>query len=211
VIQEMDTFKQQVREEIDMLQNNLSPALGSSGSNSNNVTLSVPSSPQAQSNSLPSTFLVNSTAGSNLSSPQDFQTQMMQMMTDTLSKLSTVVVEGKSTYTKMDWPKFSGDPKTFKAWYFAILAQLSISPWQELYDSSTNDIVPTTSHTSLNGKLYAKLLVSLEGQALQSIVLCTHLRANGLLLLCELIQTYKPKNVPEVIAAKTGIFWSQTK
>jgi hypothetical protein len=63
----------------------------------------------------------------------------------------------------------------------------------------------------LNGKLYAKLLVSLEGQALQSIVLRKHLRANGLLLLRELTQTYKPKHIPEVIAAKTGIFWSQTK
>jgi hypothetical protein len=74
-----------------MLQNNVPPALGSSGSNSNNVTLSVPSSPQAQSNSLPSTLLVNSMAGSNLSSPQDFQTRMMQMMTDTLSKLVPMI------------------------------------------------------------------------------------------------------------------------
>jgi hypothetical protein len=38
-----------------------------------------------------------------------------------------------------------------------------------------------------------------------------HLRANGLLLLREMIQMYKPKNVPEAIAAKTGEFWSQTK
>jgi hypothetical protein len=52
---------------------------------------------------------------------------MMQMMTDTLSKLSTVVVDSKSVYAKSDWPKFSGDPKTFKAWYLAILAQLSLS------------------------------------------------------------------------------------
>jgi hypothetical protein len=51
----------------------------------------------------------------------------------------------------------------------------------------------------------------LEGQALQTIVLRKHLCANGMLLLHELTQTYKPKNVPEVIAAKTGTFWSQTK
>jgi hypothetical protein len=136
---------------------------------------------------------------------------MMQLMTDTLSKLSTVVVDGKSVDTKSDWPKFSGDSKTFKAWYFAILTQLSLSPWQELYDPSTNDIVLTTSNTTLNGKLYAKLLVSLEGQALQTIVLRKHLRTNGILLLHELTQTYKPKNVPEVIADKSGTFWSQTK
>jgi hypothetical protein len=63
----------------------------------------------------------------------------------------------------------------------------------------------------LNGKLYAKLLVSLEGQALQSLVARKHLRANGLLLLREMVQTYKPKNVPEVIAARPGEFWSKTK
>jgi hypothetical protein len=58
----------------------------------------------------------------------------------------------------------------------------------------------------LNGKLYAKLLVSLEGQALQTIVFRKQLRANGILLLQELTQMYRPKNVPEVIAAKTGFF-----
>ena len=63
----------------------------------------------------------------------------------------------------------------------------------------------------MNGKLYAKLLVSLEGQALQSIFLRKHLLANGIVLFHELTQTYKPNNVPEVIAAKTGTFWSQTK
>jgi len=36
-----------------------------------------------------------------------------------------------------------------------------------------------------------------------------HVRANGLLLLHELHQMYKPKNVPEVIAAKTAEFWSK--
>jgi hypothetical protein len=136
---------------------------------------------------------------------------MMKMMTDMLSKLSTVVVEGKSIDTKTDWPKFSGDPKTFKAWYFAILAQLSLSPWQELYDPSTNDIVLTTSNTSLNGKLYAKLLVSLEGQALQSIV-CENISV--LMDYSYFVNSFRhtnPKNVPEVIAAKTGFFWSQTK
>jgi transcriptional regulator CtsR len=63
------------------------------------------------------------------------------------------------------------------------MAQLSLFPWQELYDPVSNDIVQTTSNTTLNGKLYAKLLVSLEGQALQSIVSRKHLHANGVLLL----------------------------
>ncbi len=78
---------------------------------------------------------------------------------------------------------------------------ISLSLWQELYDTISNDIVQTTLNTALNGKLYAKLLVSLEGQALQCIISQKHLQArNGLLLLCELTQAYKLKNVPEVIA-----------
>jgi hypothetical protein len=59
--------------------------------------------------------------------------------------------------------------------------------------------------------LYAKLLVSLEVQALQDIVSRPQLQANGVLLLWELVQSYRPKNVPEVLAAKTGEFWSHTK
>jgi len=68
-----------------------------------------------------------------------------------------------------------------------------------------------TVHQALNAKLYAKLLVALEGQALQDIDSRSHLCANGLLLLQELVQTYKPKNVPEVLAAKAGEFWSKIK
>jgi hypothetical protein len=46
------------------------------------------------------------------------------------------------------------------------MAQLSIHPWQELYDQPTNNVIASMTNTSLNGKLYAKLLVCLEGQAL---------------------------------------------
>jgi hypothetical protein len=63
----------------------------------------------------------------------------------------------------------------------------------------------------LNGKLHAKLLVSLEGQALHLMVSRKHLCANGILPLQELHQMCRPKNVPEVIAVKTGEFWSQMK
>jgi hypothetical protein len=69
----------------------------------------------------------------------DFQAQMMLMLNDTFSKLSTVIADNKNT------------------------------------DSHTNDFVDTTSNTTLNGKLYAKLLVCLEGQALQNMVSRKHL------------------------------------
>ncbi len=107
----------------------------------------------------------------------------MLMLNETFLELSTVTVDNNSLDSKSDWPKFSGDSKKFRAWYLAIMAQLSPSSWQELYDSTTNDIVSATSNTALNGKLYAKLFVSLEGQALHSLVAKKHLRANGLLLL----------------------------
>jgi len=91
------------------------------------------------------------------------------------------------------------------------MAQLSLPPWVEFYDSTKNDVITTTLNSSLNGKLYSKLLLSLEGSALQGIVSKKHLHANGLSLLCDLVQMYKPKNVPEIIALKTGEFRSNTK
>ncbi len=134
----------------------------------------------------------------------------MKLLTESFSKLSTVLAD-KQMDTKTDWPKFAGDSKKFRAWYLAIMAQMSLPPWQELYDSASNNIVLMTTNTQLNGKLYAKLLLALEGSALQGIVSRKHLRANALLLLQELVQTYKPKNVPELIAAKTSEFWGNTK
>jgi hypothetical protein len=140
----------------------------------------------------------------------DIQTQMLLMLSESFSKLSTALSEKKDDQ-KSDWPKFSGDQKKFRAWYLAIMAQLSISPWKELYDPVTNNVIKTTTNSTLNGKLYAKLLLSLEGSVLQNVVSRTYLHANGLLLLQDLVNTYKPRNVPEVIAAKTSLFWGNTK
>jgi len=163
--------------------------------------------------------------GSSSSSvPTDFQTQMLAVLNNTFSQLSTVIsdtssilldaksamTESKSSEIKSDWIKFSGDSKKFRSWYLAVMAQLSIAPWLELYDTATNSVVNTTSNVVLNGKLYAKVVGALEGNALQHILNRKHLRGNGILLLHELHQIYKPKCVPEVIAAKTAEFWGQT-
>ncbi len=91
------------------------------------------------------------------------------------------------------------------------MAQLSLPPWVELYVATKNDIVSVMLNTTLNGKLYSKLLLVFDGTTLKSFVSCKHLRANGLQLLHELIQTYKPRNVPEVIAFNTSEFWGNTK
>jgi hypothetical protein len=171
-------------------------------SSHSHISPSTPSPTTVISNSAPSAIAASTSV--------DFQVQMMTMLNETFNKLSTVLSD-KGTDMKGDWPKFSGDSKKFRSWYLAILAQLSIPPLLDLYNASTNDVVSSTTNTSLNGKLYAKLLVCLESQVLQNMVSRKHVRGNGLLLLKELAQTYKPKNVPEVIAAKTGEFWSHTK
>jgi hypothetical protein len=134
---------------------------------------------------------------------------MLQLLNETFSKLSTVITDTKND-TKTMWPKFSREISKFRDWYLAIMAQLSLPPWNLLYDPITNNIVHTTPNTQLNGKLYA-LLVCLEGQAMKNMMSRKHLRANGFLLLQELHHMYKPKNVPEVIAAKTAEFWSRIK
>jgi len=133
----------------------------------------------------------------------DTQNQVMLMLAESFTKLSTMMVQEKSSDVKYEWPKFSGDTKLFKAWYPAILAQLSLPPWQDLYDASRKNIVKTTSNLSLNSKLYAKLISCLEGSALQSIVARTHLHCDGLSVLHDLFQTHQSLQIPEDIAAKT--------
>jgi len=91
------------------------------------------------------------------------------------------------------------------------MTQVSLPPWNVLYDSQTNGVVAMTTNTLLNGKLYSKIILSLEGKALKHAVSRKHLRANGLLPLQELTKTYKPTNVPKVIASKTVEFWGHTR
>jgi hypothetical protein len=59
--------------------------------------------------------------------------------------------------------------------------------------------------------LYSKLILSLEGSALQHVVSRKHLCGNGILVLQDLVHVYKPKNILEVIAAKTTEFWGTLK
>jgi len=80
----------------------------------------------------------------SLNSNPDLQTQMMYMLPESFSKLSSALSE-KSSELKSHWPKFSGDVKKLRPWYLAIIAQISLPPWQE-YDSTKHDIVSTTSN-----------------------------------------------------------------
>jgi len=223
ITQTNERFKQEVRDEIDQLRQlflqtngEVSNQAQSTVHGSINSVLST-GSPSNNQDSSPDPIVTTSTPNSNFGigmSTTDVQSQMMLMLTESFAKLSNVLGEktqDSKTEVKSEWPKFSGDVKKFKSWYLLIVAQLSIPPWQELYDPETNSIVKSTTNSTLNSKLYAKLLVSLEGQALQDVVSRSHLRANGILLLQELVQTYRPCKVPEVLAAKAGEFWSKLK
>jgi len=209
--QSQAVFKQEVRSELDEFcalmehqQRWIESRLIDSSSRSTPV-----SPPPAQ----PSPSIVpvpTSAPAISHSSGQDLQAQMLLLLTESFSKLSTALTDNKSD-SKADWHKFIGDSSKFCAWYLGIMAHLSLPPWSDLYDSSSNDVVSTTSNSALNGKLYSKVLLALDGSAYQSFVSRKHLRANGIQLLRELVKTYKLKNVPEIIAAKTAEFWGSTK
>jgi len=49
------------------------------------------------------------------------------------------------------------------------MAQISLPPWQEFYDSTRNDIITTTTNSVLNGKLYAMLIIFTLSPEFESI------------------------------------------
>lgn len=222
VIADAEHFKQEMRDELLRLQQ--------SSVTSTPVISSVQSGPVLSSSGAVVSPTAGSTQGvvgqpsfvssipSGTMSPVDFQTQMLALLNNTFSQSTTVINdtktaigEAKTSDSKSDWPKFSGDTKKFRHWYLGIMSQISISPWKDMYDADRNNVVQTTTNSVLNGKLYAKVIAALEGQPFQHMVARPHLRGNGILLLQELHQMYKPRCVPEVIAAKTAEFWGHTK
>jgi len=155
--QENEDFKMEVRNELSELRSILQNVSSLSHLNANTSTASTTSVPQVSSSlSFVGGHQPASSIPLNYSVPvsSDLQTQMMYMMAESFSKLSTVLVENKQD-SKVDWPKFSGDSKKFRDWYLSIMTQISLPPWSTLYDASRNDIVLSTTNDSLNGKLYS--------------------------------------------------------
>jgi len=174
------------------------------------VAQAVPSSSVSSSQPVNISVVTPFNSGMALSADSSSTDQVLLLLTDLFSKMANALTE-KQSDSKAGWPKFSGDVTRFWSWHLAILTQLSITPWHELYDHSRNNIVESSKNTSLNKKLYSKLILSLEGTALQHVVSRKHLMANGLAVLQDLVHTYKPKNIPEVIAAKTSEFCGTMK
>jgi hypothetical protein len=98
---------------------------------------------------------------------------MMLMLTESFSKLSSVLTDQKQE-SKTEWYKFSGNAKKFRSWYLGIMANISLPPWTKLYDPVRNDVALSTTNTTLNGKLYSKVLLTLEGSAYQNFVSRKH-------------------------------------
>jgi len=146
-------FKEEVRNELEEFR--LLMAQQQEWIESRIANVSSPSSPLT-----PQVILSSSTLPATLSSPSplpsgsDLQSQMLLMLTDSFSKLSSALTEHKQD-SKSDWYKFSGDSKKFHAWYLGIMAHISLPPWSELYNSSTNDVVASTTNNNLNGKLHS--------------------------------------------------------
>jgi hypothetical protein len=217
VIRDNKTFKNNLRAELDGIRQLLDrykissdPNTMPSSPSSHSPAPTLSSLPQPQVHTQGNVSPTPVAPSHSLLSVPDPQTNLMIMLTETFSKLNTTLSEKKEDI-KYDWPKFSVDQRKFHAWYMAIVTQISLPPWQDLYDATMNDVRLITTNLSINAKLYAKLLICLERSAFQNIVSREHLRANGLLLLQDLVQTYKLKHVPEVIAAKTSNFWGSTK
>jgi len=186
IIQENEDFKLEMREEIDNLRRLLHTQQERLSDNSSmQAPMAVSSTPDiAVSSDTVSSGPVSATppvvssssTTSNTSTPTpDLHAQMMLMMAESFSKLSTVLAESK-TDSKSDWPKFSGESRKFRDWYLAIMTQISLPPWNVLYDSVSNDVVTATTNSQLNGKLYSKIILSLEGKALKHAVSRKHLQ-----------------------------------
>jgi len=109
--QENETFQQKIL--ADMQRSNLGSVTGPV---STQVLFHNLTSPTAVSPTITSSGL--SSTSSPDSSSQDFQQQMMTMLNATFTKLTTVMTESKAIDSKSDWPKFAGDMKKFKHWYW---------------------------------------------------------------------------------------------
>jgi len=122
LVQDNTTFKQEVHEELDeirqiLCQRNVanlssSPTLHTVPNLPLNSVSQDPSSTPNQSTSPPVPQGLSSSVAS--SSSTDMQTQMMYLLTESFSKLSAALLD-KSSDTKSEWPKFSGDSKKFRS------------------------------------------------------------------------------------------------
>jgi hypothetical protein len=141
VNKEHENFKLQVQSELQelcqLLQSQHAVSSPTPPVVNNSPTLSVVSPVSSSSSTSPDqTSEVSPTVptlGINQSdsTTKDVYSQMMLMMAESFSKLSTVLAETKHE-SKAEWPKFSGETKKSRDWYLSIMTQVSLPPWNHL-------------------------------------------------------------------------------
>jgi hypothetical protein len=133
VLQANENFKRDVKLELENLRNLIgTPSNTTQSSRPHPVKTNMPPDQSGNgtvvsgpgSNHLPIPPVMQSVPQVN--STTDSTQQVMLMLAESFSKLSTLMVQDKSSEPKYDWPIFAGDTKVFKAWYLAIIAQLSL-------------------------------------------------------------------------------------
>jgi hypothetical protein len=179
-------FKQEVRGELQELRflirqysSQMNTTLNSNGSVPPEVPVSLStSSANVTTPSIHPVSSVNIT--SNLSSSTD---QVLLLLTNLFTKMANALTE-KNTDSKAEWPKYSGDKKMFRSWYLAIMTQLSIAPWRDLYDPLNNDVVLSTTNVFLNEKLYSKLILATFRSSLIAELITTCSVTRNFLSIC---------------------------
>jgi CCR4-NOT transcriptional regulation complex NOT5 subunit len=132
--QDNEDFKLEVRYEITEIRHLLQALPSLSTSTTSTSTSLVPNVPSVSPSPSPASGHQSmSSIPLNTSVPvsSDLQAQMMYMMAESFSKLSTVLVENKQE-SKVYWPKFAGDSKKFRNWYLSVMTQISLPPWSTL-------------------------------------------------------------------------------
>jgi hypothetical protein len=159
VVTDHDDFKAEVHSEIESLRlllgqsasvNQSNLPFGQSSSSNIIPPTNPTSSPTIQSPSIRYSPAIPNSTVSGLNPSTDPHGHLMVMMTEAFSKLTTVFTETKSSEMKSEWPTFDGTKTKFRSWYLTILSQVSVSPWNGLYNTTTNDLVTTTTNSSLN-------------------------------------------------------------
>jgi hypothetical protein len=120
-------FKQDVKDELQELRQ----LIATNHSNPIPAPSSLSTTIPTQVDTTVSSPLLNTSSTTNIATSAaqpnlDVQTQMMLMLTESFSKLSTVL-QDKTSDSKIDWPKFSGDSKRFRTWYLSIMTHIYAS------------------------------------------------------------------------------------
>lgn len=122
-----------------------------------------------------------------------FQQQQASFQERKLEELTATRLKKAPTNSK--FPSLSEkncNPTQFRDWYNKIISILATDEWKDLYNTSTQDVIPD-GHTkpSLNNHFYSALLLALKDSVEQFIQGMPHLCGDGVGVLLALRAAYK--------------------